>query len=120
MDQQIPKQVHDKLTQFQGLQNQLQLISMQKQQLVLQSADMENALTALKDMGDERVYRISGPLLIESNKEASEEKLRGDKEVAESRVKMLETQEKRLSDKLEELRIELQGMLKPPGGAGAG
>lgn len=120
MEQQIPKQVQDKLVQFQGLQNQLQLTSMQKQQLVLQSADIENALSALEKTSIERIYKIAGPLIIETNKQDSEKKLREDKEVTETRIKMLEKQEKKLTEKLEELRTELQNMLKPPSEIGAG
>lgn len=118
MEQEIPKQVRDRLAQFQELQNQLQLISMQKQQFVLQSADIENALAALEKTSNEKIYKIAGPLLIETNKESSEKKLKEDKEVTATRIKMLEKQEKKLSDKLVELRTKLQNMLKPPGVVG--
>jgi len=115
MEQEIPKQVRDKLAQFQELQNQLQLTSMQKQQFILQSADIENALSALEKTGNEKIYKIAGPLLIETNKESSEKKLKEDKELTATKIKMLEKQEKKLNDKLVELRTELQSMLKPQG-----
>lgn len=111
----MPKQLQDKLAQFQTLQNQLQLTSMQKQQFFLQSAETDNALKALEEASSEKIYRTAGPLLIETTKDASEKKLKEDKELAETRIKMLEKQEKKMIEKLDELRTEIQGMMKPPG-----
>ncbi len=75
MDTQIPKQLQDKIAQFQTLQSQLQMMSMQRQQLYMQSADTENALKALESVSGEKVYKVAGPLLIETTKEVSEKKL---------------------------------------------
>jgi len=120
MTQEIPKQLQDKLAQFQNLQGQMQLISMQKQQLFLQSADADNALGALeKSDATAKVYRAAGPILIETTKDASEKKLKEDKELSEAKLKMIEKQEAKLAEKLEELRNEIQGMLKGSGGTGA-
>jgi prefoldin beta subunit len=117
MDTQIPKQLQDKIAQFQTLQSQLQMISMQKQQLFMQSADIENALKALEGVSDGKVYRAAGPLLIETGKGDSEKKLKDDKEVTATRLKMMEKQETKLTEKLDELRNELQTMMKPGTGA---
>ncbi len=117
MDTQIPKQLQDKIAQFQTLQGQLQMISMQKQQLFIQSAEIDNALKALEDVSGEKVYRAAGPLLIETTKADSEKKLKEDKELAGTRLKMIEKQETKLTEKLEELRSELQTMMKPGTGA---
>ena len=107
----VPKQVQDKLTHFQGIQNQLQLIALQKQQLMLQSTDMDNALTELGKITDkEKIYRLVGPLLIETNKKDSEKMLKDDKELATTRINILEKQEKKINEKFEELKNELQGM----------
>lgn len=114
MDPVLSKQLQDKLAQFQTLQNQMQLVAMQKQQIFLQSADIDAALEALAASSGEKVYRVAGPILVESTKEASEKKLKEDKELAETRIKMLEKQEKKMSEKLEELKNEIQGMVKAP------
>jgi len=117
MDTQMPKQLQDKIAQFQTLQNQLQMMSMQKQQLYMQSADTENALKALEGVSGEKVYKVAGPLLIETTKDASEKKLKEDKELCDTRMKMIEKQETKLTEKLDELRNELQSMMKPGTGA---
>jgi prefoldin beta subunit len=114
MDPQMSKQLQDKLAQFQTLQSQMQLVTMQKQQIFLQSADIDAALEALSAATGEKVYKVAGPLLVESSKDASEKKLKEDKELSEARIKMLEKQEKKMSEKMEELRSEVQGMVKQP------
>ncbi|MFC2154397.1 prefoldin subunit beta [Candidatus Altiarchaeota archaeon] len=114
----IPKQVQDKLAQFQNLQNQLQVLAVQKQQLMLQSADTDNALGQLGEMKEGKVYRMSGPLLIETSKKDAEKKLGEEKEVLETRSKILDKQEKSLGDKLKEMGTELQAMLGQPGTQG--
>ena len=114
----IPKQVQDKLAQFQTIQEQMQLLGMQKQQLLVQSTDIESALTELgKLKKGEKVYRIVGPLLVETTKDESEKALTDDKEVNSTRMKVLDKQEKKLSEKFNELRGDIQGMLKPKGSA---
>lgn len=117
----IPKQVQDKLAQFQGLQNQLQVMALQKQQLIVQSNEVDNALTELEKAGkDSRIYRAAGPLLVETNKEEGEKNLREDKELASTRIQILEKQEKKLVEKYNELKTELQGMLGVDGGKKGG
>ena len=120
MDQQIPKQLQDKLAQFQTLQSQMQMISMQKQQIFVSSAEIDAALTALAATSTEKIYRMAGPLMIETTKDDSEKKLKEDKELSETRIKMLEKQEKKMMEKLEELRTEIQDMMKPLGGLAGG
>jgi len=82
MDTQIPKQVQDKIAQFQTLQSQIQMLSLQKQQLMMQSMDTENALKALEEVTGEKIYQAVGPLLIETTKDASEKKLKKTKSSA--------------------------------------
>jgi prefoldin beta subunit len=108
----IPPQVQDKLAQFQTLQQQLQLLGLQKQQLLVQGNDVDNALEELGKISEkEKVYRAVGMLLIESSKSESEKALKEEKELGDTRVKILEKQEKKLTEKFDELRKELQAML---------
>lgn len=104
----ISKQTQDKISQFQNLQNQLQAVILQKQQMTLQVADIDNALTALQKVDKQKVYEAVGPLLIETTKEESQKKLQENKEVTEARIQMLEKQEKKITEKLKELGAEIQ------------
>ncbi|MEM4347860.1 MAG: prefoldin subunit beta [Candidatus Altiarchaeota archaeon] len=109
----IPKQVQDKLIQFENLQKQLQLITLQKQQLLRQSIEIKNALEELEKIeNNAKIYKVSGPLLIETTKEESKKKLNEEQSIIDTRTKMFEKEEKRLTEKLSEMRNEIQTMLK--------
>jgi prefoldin beta subunit len=110
----VPKHVQDKLAQFQTLQGQLQMMSMQKQQLMLQKTDLENAKKELENVKDGKVYRMVGPILVETGKEAGQKYVSDEHDMADARINVLEKQEKKLVEKLNEMRSELQGMLSPP------
>ncbi|MFH1722734.1 MAG: prefoldin subunit beta [Candidatus Altiarchaeota archaeon] len=116
----IPKEVQDKLAQFQNLQNQLQMIAVHKQQMFISNADADNAVKQLAELKKGTVYRMAGPLLIETDKKTAQKNLAEEKEVFETRSKMLEKQEKTLSEKLQKLGTELQTMMGKPGGPGPG
>jgi prefoldin beta subunit len=113
----IPKQLQDKLVQFQNIQNQLQLIAMQKQQLILQKTDIENSRKELEKTVEGKIYRMVGPLLIETKRDDSLKQLEEDSGVNATKIKVLEKQEKKLVEKFNELRSELQSMI-PGGGTG--
>ena len=115
----IPKQLQDRLTQYQSVQNQLQMIMAQKQHLMLASADTENALKELGKAGDGRVYKMAGTLLIETTKDASQKELSEAKETGEARITVIEKQEKKLRDKFEEMRKEISAMLGDHASSGA-
>lgn len=115
----LSPQVQDKLAQFQTLQQQLQLVALQKQQLNAVKNEAENALTELSKISEkQKVYKAAGMLLIESSKGDSEKTLNEEKELSETRIGVLERQEKKLSEKYEELRKELQSLLGPRGEGG--
>lgn len=112
----VPKQVQDKLAQFQNIQNQLQVVAAQKQQLILSSAEVENALTELSKSTEGRIYKAAGSLLIESSREDADKFLKESKETAAARIQILEKQEKKLSEKFSSVKEEIEGMLKRGGG----
>ena len=114
----VPKEVQDKLAQFQNLQNQLQVITLQKQQFMLQNTDLENAKKEVEQTEDEKLYRMVGPILIETSKDAGLKYIKDDKDAAEAKIMVMEKQEKKLVEKLNEMRGELQSMLQPPTKAG--
>lgn len=107
----VPKNLQDKLAQFQTLQGQMQMISMQKQQLMIAQSDVKHAQKELENYGGGKVYRMAGSLLLESTKDAVGEKLVDEAESSDAKLKVLEKQEKKLSTKLNELRVELQSLM---------
>lgn len=108
----LPKQVQDRLMQFQNIQNQLQMIVYQKQQLIMQNNELENAASELEKPGVGKVYKASGPLFIEINKDESQKDVKEARETNDARIKLLEKQEVKLTEKSKEMREELEGALK--------
>jgi prefoldin beta subunit len=112
----VPKHVQDRLAQFQTLQNQLQMVAMQKQQFMLQKTDLENAKRELEAVKAERVYRMAGPILIECGREAGMKYVTDERDMSEAKINVLDKQEKKLVEKLNEMKAELQGAFAPPKG----
>jgi len=67
-----------------------------------------------------KVYKMTGPLMMETSLEKSKKDVAEDKETAEARIKILESQEKKLTEKLKELATELQSMIQSQGGGVVG
>ena len=109
-DTQTPQQLQDKFAKFQGLQNQLQMIAVQKQQMAMQTKDIENAQKELKESKG-KIYKIAGPILIEAEKETTEKDLTSEKEKLDSNLLVYEKHEKKLSSQLEKLSAELQSIM---------
>ena len=87
-------------------QQQLRALAGQKEALTLQLSEIRGAKEELgKATGD--VYRVSGPLLIRSTKSDAEVDLVDKEELVNVRLKTLESSEKKLKSKLDELKDKL-------------
>ncbi|MFH1788059.1 MAG: prefoldin subunit beta [Candidatus Altiarchaeota archaeon] len=114
----VPKNIQDKLAQFQGIQNQLHVIGVNKQQLILQNAEVDNATEELAKSGKGRIYKAAGSLLIETTKADSDKYLAETKETVSARIQILEKQEKKLTEKFNDIRGEIESMVgKARGGS---
>jgi len=88
---------------YQVAQQQLQLIMLQKQQMKMQSEEIDHALKEVeKAKGD--VFRIVGPVLMQSSKDEIVKDLQEKKSNFESRVEILTKQEDRLKKNLADIR----------------
>jgi len=104
-------ELQKKLMEFQDLQRQLQMVSSQKQQLILQSEEIKMAEADLAKC-EKGIYRFSGPILIETTKADATTELKDKRELFEMRVSVLEKQETKMRPKYDELRNELEKALK--------
>lgn len=105
-------ELQKKLMEFQDLQRQLQMVSSQKQQLILQSEEIKMAEGELAKVEKGGVYRFIGPILVETSKADATGDLKDRRELFEMRVSVLEKQETKMRPKYEELRGELEKALK--------
>ena len=105
-------ELQKKLAEFQDLQRKLQMVSSQKQQLILQSEEIKMAEGELAKVEKGGVYRFIGPILVETSKSDATSDLKDRRELFEMRVSVLEKQETKMRPKYEELRGELEKALK--------
>ncbi len=95
------------LNQIQIYQQQLQTILAQKENLKLQSLEIEKALNELEKTEEKNAYKIAGPVLVKTPVETLKKELNEKKETLEVRLKSVEKTEKMVNDKIEELRQKL-------------
>jgi prefoldin beta subunit len=114
MQDKIPQELQNKIAQFQTLQQQMQMVAVQKQQLTMDKGEAEEAS---KELGSAKgdVYKAVGPLLIKSDKSKLSAELEESASSAANKISLLEKQEQKLAAKLQELQKGLQAGLKAAG-----
>lgn len=86
---------------------------MQKQQVEIESAELERALVELKKAGPEdAVYKSAGSVLIKSNKDDLVKELEEKKELSTTRVTVLGKQESRVRENIKELQTKIEDAIK--------
>lgn len=103
------------LGQLQVQSQQLQSIVLQKQALMIQDREIETALEEV-EKADSDIFRSVGPLLVKTGKEKAAAELKEGKEEIELKLKALQTQEKRLKDRIKENQEKFQKLLPKQAG----
>jgi prefoldin beta subunit len=112
-EQELPPWLKEQVSRFQQLQQNLQAIMMQKQQVELESVEIDRALEDLKKVApDDTVYKSVGPLLIKGNKDDLIKDLEEKKELAKTRLMVLSKQESRVKDNLKEVENKINQMIR--------
>lgn len=114
----MTQQLHQLLEQAQMYQQQLQGLLAQKEGLKLQAMEMDSALEELGKTAESGVYKAAGPLLIRVTVAAAQKELAEKKDLLDVQIKAVEKGEKRLKEKLDELKSRLSASAKdkPAGG----
>jgi prefoldin beta subunit len=111
---QLPPQVQQRLLRLQQLQQTLQTVLTQKQQLELESSEVEQALIELEKLTEAAViYKSIGALLIKSKKKKVTTELTERKDLVSMRINVLGKQEERLRSQVKDLQTKLQSDLRP-------
>ena len=114
----VPPWLREQLARFEQLQQNLQAILVQKQQIDLESADVDRALTELKKAGEnDSVYKSAGSILVKAKKEDLIKDLDEKKELAGTRSTVLSKQEQRVRENIKELQTKIEDALKGRGSA---
>jgi prefoldin beta subunit len=111
---QLPPQVQERLLRLQQLQQTLQSILGQKQQVELESTEIDQALDELQKLADDAViYKATGTLLMRAEKPKITVELNERKELLNTRATILGKQEERLRVQLKDIQAKLQQDLNP-------
>jgi prefoldin beta subunit len=114
--EEIPPEAQQLIIQFQSLQQTLQAVMVQKENSNIEKAEVENALDELSKTKDStEVFKIAGPILIKVSKKDIEKELTEKKETIEVRLKNLENQEAKLTERLRDIQKKLQNMFSSQG-----
>jgi prefoldin beta subunit len=95
------------LMQAQLCQQQMQSIMAQKETLKVQQLEIKKALEEMGKSAEPHVYKASGPILIKSPKEDVKKDLADKDEFIKTRLQTLERSEKKVKEKIDELREKL-------------
>ena len=110
----LPAQLQEQLLRLQQLQQTLQVVVSQRQQLELESSEIDQALGELEKMDDEAlVYKSIGSLLVKSERQKVIDELRERKELLNTRIIVLTRQRSRVEERMKGLQKIVQERLKP-------
>lgn len=100
------------LFQLQMIEQGLQSVMMQKQAFQMELAEVDNAVSELKKLKNEDVFKIIGTLMIKSSKADLMPEFEKKQGMLNIRMKTLEKQESELKEKLLKNREEILKKLK--------
>lgn len=106
------------LMEFQTLQQQLQMLAMQKQQFAIQSAELIKAGEEVENANG-ALYRFSGSVIVQKDKSSLKSDLQKEKESIELRLGTLSKQEEKLKEKFLSLKKKLESAFKTGGERGS-
>jgi prefoldin beta subunit len=101
------EQAQQLLGQAQVYQQQMQSIMAQKETLKIQQLEIKKALEEMGKSAEGHVYKASGPILIKSSVEDVKKELSEKDEFVTTRLQTLERSEKKVKEKIDELREKL-------------
>jgi prefoldin beta subunit len=113
LSQEIPPWLREQLTRLDSLQQNLQSVTMQKQQVEAELADAEKTLEELvKAQEGEQIYKYVGSLMVKVSKEEITKELEEKKDLSNTRTLVLNKQQARLKDNIKELQVKIDDMIK--------
>lgn len=99
------KEVQEKINQMQILQQNMQNLSMQRQQFQIQETEIESALAEIEKT--DTTYKIIGNIMIKTDNLQLKKELQDKHEMLKIRITTLEKQEEKSRQKAEDLQQEV-------------
>ncbi len=107
----MDKEMEDKISQLQLLEQNLQNFVVQKQNFQAHLFEVENALREL-DNSKGAAYKIVGAIMVASDHDVLKKDLKEKKDVLELRINSLQKQEDNVREKAEKIQAEVVKGLK--------
>ena len=112
-NQEVPPWLKEQLERYEQLQQNLQSVLVQKQQVDLESIEIDKALEELnKSADDVKVYKSAGTVMVSSNKADVVKNLTESKDLSNTKITVLNKQEGRLKESLKEVQEKLDEAMK--------
>ncbi len=113
MSFQVPQEIQEKLTQFEQVKSQLQMVMTQKGEMDARKREIDEAVKALETRKEGDVFRRVGDLLIKvEDTDALLKELQEEAETLGVRVGSMENQEKSMKEMYEKMGTEINESLK--------
>lgn len=98
--------------QYQHYQQQMQSIMIQRDTMQLQLFEVNKALEELAKTKNEKAYKITGQIMVIKPVEEIKVELTQQKEALEIKIKSMENNEQKVTQKLKELEAQLKKMVE--------
>lgn len=106
------EEIKKKIEEFETLRQTYLSIIYQIERLTLEYEETKNAIEELQKIkGNEKVYKLLGNILVESNKEELLKELNEKKDILDIRINSLKKQEGILKDRLIKLQNEIENLI---------
>jgi len=113
LSQGLSPQLEDKIKRYQAIQQQMSSITQQMQALKIEQMDIDKALKEIDELpDDETCYRSIGRLMVKSTIKDTKLKLKDQKELTETRVKLSEKSMDKLKSQFDDLEKEIKAALE--------
>jgi len=106
------KEDQDDIMKFQQIQQQMQVIMMQKQGLQLQAAEIDGALRELENNKEKDIFEVVGNIMIKKSKKEVADSLKEKKDLIDLRTSTIDKQAEKLNEKAIELQKKLSSRMK--------
>ncbi|RLG17618.1 prefoldin subunit beta [Nanoarchaeota archaeon] len=107
MKMKIPKKAEPLVRRLQQLQQQLDVLTVQKQTIQIQLADVENALREIELSPESDVYEIIGNIMIKKERARAIDSLTERRKTLKLREEMLEKQIRKITEESKTIQKEI-------------
>jgi prefoldin beta subunit len=112
VERELSEETKNDLMEFQQLQQQIQLLQMQRQQTLAQIAEVDKAREEVeKNTGAGQLYRFVGSIIVPKKKDELLKELADERESLDVRVNAFKKQEDKHREKYDALRKKLEQKL---------